>query len=113
MKEAIEAITSLCSVGDHPGQKMVKYRDMEELTSIKKDPQALLINTIINLVVRYVAYDITYKIHFRNHEGSTSAIVVFLAHMMVKENKQFDLCSLMMENLIENFRMSLVKSYPF
>lgn len=32
---------------------------------------------------------------------------------MVKENKQFDLCSLITKNLIENVRMSLVESYPF
>ena len=90
-KESIEDITGLCSVGDLPGKKKVKYKDVEELTSINKDSQALLINTISDLAVRYVAYSITYKIYFQNHEGSTLAITVYLAHKMVKKNKQFDL----------------------
>lgn len=93
--------------------KTVKYKDVEELTDIDKDPRALLINTLANSTVRYVAYDISYKIYFINCEGSTSTIVVYLAHMMVKEKKQFDLCSLLLENLTKNARMSLAEGYPF
>lgn len=85
--EFIESITGLWSVGDLLGKKIVKYREVEELIGIDKDPWSLLINTIVDPIVRYVPYGITYTIYFRNHEGSTLAIVVYLSHKMVKENK--------------------------
>lgn len=87
MKEAIKVIIGLCYVGDLPRKKTIKYREVEELIGIDKDPQALLINTIADSNIRYVAYGISYKFYFRNCEGLSSAIVVYLAHMMVKENK--------------------------
>lgn len=112
-QEAIKEIIGLCSIGDLLGKKTIKYKDVEELTGISKDPQDLLINTLKDLDVRYVAYDISYKIYFRNREGSTSAIIFYIAHMMVKENKKFDLCSLLLENIYENVRMLVIEGYPF
>lgn len=38
MKDAIKAIIGLCSVGDLLGKKIVKYRDVVELTGVEKDP---------------------------------------------------------------------------
>lgn len=63
-KEAIEAITRLCSIGELPRKKTMKYKNVVELTGIGRDYRALLIDTLSNSTIRYFAYGISYKIYF-------------------------------------------------
>lgn len=63
--------------------------------------------------MRYVSYGIYYKIYFRNREGFTSAIVVYMAHMHVMEDRVFVLCELLRDLLLENIKISKEQGYPF
>lgn len=112
-KEIISMVTSLCDNGEVPAKKLTLNKEMEALTGVKGDQQALVINTIVNPVVRYVAYGISYKVYFRNREGATSAIVVYMAYMFVMENISFDLCELLKELLLESIKMTKEKNYAF
>lgn len=87
--------------------------EVETLTNVKGDQWALIIDKIINPIVRYVTYDISYKVYFRNREGVTSAIAVYMAHMLMMKDKSFDLCELLKELLLENIKMSKEQNYPF
>lgn len=79
-KESIATITRLCNIEPVPVKKSIKSREVKALTWVTRDQRELIIHTIIDLVIRYVAYGISYKIYFRNREGSTSTIVVYVAH---------------------------------
>lgn len=65
---------------------------VETLTGVMGDQRAFFIDKIGNLVVKYVAYEISYKIYFWNREGSTSVIIVFVAHKLSMKDVVFDLC---------------------
>lgn len=85
----------LCNNGDVLTKNSIKNKEVETLNDINRDQRALIIDKIINPAVRYVAYDISYKVYFRNREGATLTIVVYMAHMLVMEDKSFDLCELL------------------
>lgn len=112
-KEIISRVIDLCDSGEVLEKKPILNREVEALTDVKGDQQALIINTIINPMVSYVAYVISYKIYFQNREGATSAIAVYMTHMLVMENKSFDLCELLKELLFENIKMTKEKNYSF
>jgi hypothetical protein len=86
-KEAIMAITGLCNVGPVPVNKFMQNKEVKSLIGVTKDQRALLIHTIVDPIVRYITYGISYKIYFRNREGSTSTIVIYITHHMVKKNE--------------------------
>lgn len=98
-KEIISVITSLCENGDVLAKKSIKNKEVETLTGVKDDQRELIIDQIINHVVRYVSYDISYKVYFKIREGATSTITLYMAHMLVMEDKSFDLCELLKELL--------------
>lgn len=64
------------------------------------------------LRTRNIAYRISYTIYFRNIEGSTLAIAVYIAHQMVKESKDFDLSELLWSELVENITLTKNTRYP-
>lgn len=113
LKEVISLVTGLCNSGEVLIKKSILNREVEALSSMKGDQRAFIINTIINLVVRYTAYDISYKIYFKNREGTTSTIAVYMAHMLAMKNMSFDLCELLRELLLKNVKMTKEKNYPF
>lgn len=112
-KDIISTVTSLCDKGSVPIKKRVKNKGVETLTSVTGDQRALLIDKIVNPMVSYVAYGISYKIYFRNREGSTLAIIVYVAHMIVMEDTIFNLCELLKNQLLENIKMAKDQGYPF
>lgn len=91
-KEIIFAITDLSDSGGNLVKKSILNREVKALTSMKGDQWALIINMIINYVLRYAAYGISYKVYFKNREGATLTIVVYMAYMFVMENRLFELC---------------------
>lgn len=93
-KDLISAMIGLCGKRIVSVKKYVKNKEVETLTSIKGDQRALIIDKFDDPAVRYVSYGISYNINFRNREGSTLAIVVYDAHMIVMEGKEFDLCKI-------------------
>lgn len=94
-KDIISVNTRLCDKGTILVKKTMKNKEFETLTRVMGDQRALLIDIVVNLVVRYVTYGISYKIYFINREGSTSAIVVFVVYKLVMEDAVFDLCELL------------------
>lgn len=68
-KDIISVIVGLCDKGSVLVKKNVKNKEVETLTSVMGDQRELLIDKIINPMVRYVAYDMSYKIYFINREG--------------------------------------------
>lgn len=84
----------------------MKNKEVETLISVIGDQRTFLIDKIISLIVRYVAYGISYKIYFKNREGSISTIVVYVAHMNTMEDVVFNLCELLKNQLLENVKMT-------
>lgn len=112
-KDIISAITHLCDKGTILIKKSLKNKEVKNLTNVMGDQRALLIDKIVNPMVRYVAYGISHKIYFRNREGSTSTIIVYVAHMLVMEDRVFYLCELLKNQLLENIKMTKKQGYLF
>lgn len=83
-KEASVAITRLCNDGPISIKKLVKNKEVEALIGVTGDHRALQIHTIVDPMISYVAYYISYKIYFRNSEGSTLVIAIYIVHQMVE-----------------------------
>lgn len=73
---------------------------------VTRDQRALLIDTIINLTLRYVVYEISYKIYFINRESFVSAIAVFIAYKLAMEDAVYDLCELPRNQMLERINMT-------
>lgn len=56
---------------------------------------------------------ITYKIYFRNKEGSTSTIVVYVAYHMAKIGMNYDLCELLRHQVLRNIKLTKNYGYSF
>lgn len=98
-KEGISTIYGLCGDGPVLVKRSIKSKEVEAVTSVMGDQRALLIDTIIHPMVRYVAYGVSYKNYLWNREGSIFAIAVYIVHQMVKEDKDFNLCELLLMQL--------------
>lgn len=109
----IEDLTGLCKVGDILKKNSIRNVEVEALTRIRGDQRALIISSIKDHLTKYVAYGISYKIYFRNREGSTLAGVAYIAHKMIIVGKNFDLCSLLKEQLMENVQLTMDIDYYF
>lgn len=111
-KDVIRNLTSLCNVGDLSKKKSIRNVEVEPLTGIRGDQRALIIESIEDPLTRYVAHGISYKIFFRN-QGSTSTGATYIAHKMIIENEDFDLCNLVKDQLMENVQLTKDIDYPF
>lgn len=56
---------------------------------------------------------ISYKVYFKNREGSSSSTIVYVAYQTVEENKECDLCELLRRQLLDHFQMTNDEKYPF
>lgn len=98
-KDIILVVIGMCNSGSVLVKKIVKNKEVETLFNVIGDQKALLIDKISHPVVRYVAYEISYKIYFKNRESSTLAITVYVAHKISMEDAMFDLCELLKDQL--------------
>lgn len=112
-KEALRDMTSLCSFETMPTLKSTRNDEEIFFTSIVSSKRAFLIDTIVDLVVWYATMGLSYKVYFKNHEGSTSSTIVFVSYKMVKENFDYDLCELLRWQLLYNLWFTKTELYHF
>lgn len=113
LKEVIKNLTRLCNVGNIPKKKSIQNKEVKTLTEVTGDQMALIILTIKDLITRYITHGISYKIFFKIREGANSIGVVYIAYKMIMEDQDFDLCSLLKDQLIENVQKTMEVDYPF
>lgn len=105
-KETLRDMTNLCSIGIVSVLKYVKNDEVNRLTGFVLDKRALRIDGILDLAVRYVTMGNSYKVYYKNQEGSSSSTTVYVAYKMVKENTNYDLCDLLRWKLLDNLRLT-------
>lgn len=102
LKLILSDLIGLCSFGTVHALKSVKNDEVNKITSVVFDKRALEIGTINELAIKYPNMGISYKVYYRNQEGSTSSTTVHVACNMVKENVDYDLCKLSRRQLLDN-----------
>lgn len=68
MKDAIAALTGLCSSNIIPVLNMVKNEMIPQLTSLVSNKRAMTMEDIIDLSVWYVTKGVVYKIYYGAEE---------------------------------------------
>lgn len=64
MKEVIETLFGLWKVGNVLENNSIWNKEVETLTGVIGDQRALIILTIRDMVIRYIAHGVSYKIFF-------------------------------------------------
>lgn len=112
-REVIKNLTGLCNIGDVLKKNSIQNKEVKTLTGVIGDQRAMLISTIKDPIMRHIAHGISYKIFFRNREGSSLVGTVYISHKMIMEDEDFDLCGLLKDQLMENVQLEKDADYPF
>lgn len=112
-KEVIRNLTRLCNVGIISKKKLIHNKEVKTLTGVTGDQRALVISMIKDPLTRCIAYGISYRFFFKNKKGSTSTGAVYISHKMIMEDQDFDLYSLLKDQLMENVQLTMDIDYPF
>jgi len=103
-KDAIRAVTSLHSSRGLPILKSVKNQTVTEATGSKFDKRAMTIEDITDLDIKFASMIIGYKIYHSSRENSVSGTAVYTAYEMLRKNVDYDLCELLLSQLMENLQ---------
>lgn len=101
-KEVRQIVIGLCIIREIPMLKYVNNVEVNCLTKLILDGRELKIDTIRDVDIRFVTMGISYKIYYRNREGSCASTSAYEAYQMVKENAEYDLCEILQRWLLDN-----------
>lgn len=102
-EEVIKNITYLHKVGGFPDPRP-KLSNIElcKLTDTTFDGRSMRGDDIKEMDVKFAAMIIRYKFHQSNQLNSFSDNNILIAYQMVKEDAHYDLCNVMMKELMTN-----------
>lgn len=103
-KEVIKAATSFCDIGPIILLKSLKNEVVKELIGATFDIRALATKTITNLSVNYALIMIGIKIYFTNRDNLLLITAIYVAHDMVMNGKDYDLCELLLQKYLRNIK---------
>lgn len=83
-KDSLRDVTGFYSTEKVPSLKLVKNEEINWLAHVVLDKRALRIDRIVYLGVKYVTMGISYKVYYKNREGSSSSTTMYVAYQMVK-----------------------------
>lgn len=112
-KNVMKAIIGLSDSREIPPPKCTKNKDVMELIGATFDKHHLAINTIWNLTVKYLSMVVGNTIYLTNRDNSISATIVHMAYEMAKLKKDYDLCEILRQQLLENLVQCRKKKHPF
>jgi len=112
-KDAIRAITGLHSSGGLPVLKSVKNQTVSDATRSKFDKRAMTVEDITEPDVKFASMIIGYKIYHSSRENSVPGTAIYTAYQMLKENADYDLCELLVNQLFENLQIKKDKKNSF
>lgn len=101
-KEAICVVTRLNSIGRLLVLKSVKNDKVTEAIGSQWDRKEMMIDDIATMDVKFSSMVIGYKIYHSSWENSISGTTIYVAYEMVKQNVDYDLCELLIGQLLEN-----------
>lgn len=93
--------------------KFINNVEVNCLTEVISDGRALRIDTIRDVDVRYAKMQISYKIYYKNKEGSCVSNEMHVDYRMVKKNAEYDMCEILWWRLLDNIKMRKSDMYPF
>lgn len=93
--------------------KYIKNEVVMENTRATYDKRALKVIPIKNPIVRYAAMVIGYKVYFKNRDNFVSTTAINVAHEMVVNGSDLELCEFLRKKIMENMRLTKERKYVF
>lgn len=102
--EATKAVTCLHQISKKVGLQKVTNLVVNKLTSVEFDGQSMKISTIREDDVRFSTMVIGNNVYQSNRLNSIFGTTIHVAYKMVKEDSHYDLCSVLLEELLNNLK---------
>lgn len=97
-------VTCLNATGEVPGLRNVKNMIVTEVTDFEHDRRSMTISDIIEYDVRFTSMVIGYKVYQSSIENSVSGTTIYATYQILKENKLYDLCGVLLSELMRNLK---------
>lgn len=104
MKQVIQAVTCLNEIDKIPGLRKVQNTIVTTVTGSQYDNQSMRISDIIEYEVRFASMVTEYKVYQSNMKNSVYGIAIFATYQMLKEDKKYDLCGVLLSELSRNLK---------
>lgn len=111
--EAIHAMTSFCNVGEVPVLCKITKTKVTELTGSVSDQRAMTLNTMKDDLVKYACMVIGYRVFYASRMNYVPTVVVHAFYRMIKENAEYDLCTCIEKQLMENLKSIIEEKTPW
>lgn len=104
-EEVIKNVTCLHKVGGVPDPRCnLSNIELNKLTGDTFDGRSMRVDDVRDIDVKFSAMIIGYKVYQSNRLNFVSGNNILVAHQMVKEDAHYDLCSIMLEELMTNLQ---------
>lgn len=103
-KEVIRAIIGLAKTGDVPSLRKVSNDTVIATTGSKFDRRAMTINDILENNVNFASMVAVYKVYQSSRYNSVSGTAIYSAYQMLKDDKRYDLCTALLNELLRNLK---------
>lgn len=103
-KNEIKVVTCLNATGEVPGLRNVKNTIVTEVTNSQHDSRSMTISDIIEYDVRFASMVMSYKVYQSSRAYSVFDTAIYVAYQILKENKLYDLCGVLLSELMSNMK---------
>lgn len=104
LKKEIQVVKCLSETGEVPGLRKVLNNTMIATTSSKFDNRAITIDDILENDVRFASMLVSYKVYQSSRRNSVSRTLIYSAYQMLKDDKRYDLCTVLLNELMSNLK---------
>lgn len=104
IKTTIQDVTCLNVTSEVLGLRNIKNATVIQVTNSKNDSRSMTISDIIEYDVRFASMIIVYKIYQSSRANSVSSTTIYATYQILKENKLYDLCGVLLSELKRNLK---------
>lgn len=101
-KQKIHEVTCINQTGRKPDLRKVTIPTITKLTGAQFDSRSMTIDDILEHDVRFASMIIGYKVYHSRRLNFVSGTTIYATYQMVKEDMQYDLCIVLLEELLRN-----------
>lgn len=103
-KKAIQAVTCLSGTSEVPKLRKVQNKTMIAATDSKFNNKANTISDMLEHDITFASMVVGYKVYQSNRQNSVSGTAILLAYQILKEDKRYDLCIVLLNESINNLK---------
>lgn len=103
-KHVVHVVTCLHQTSRKPNLRKVTNPTVIKLTGAQYDNKSMTIDDILENEVKFSSMIIGYKVYQSSRLNSVSGTAIYASYQMVKEDMQYDLCIVLLEELLRNLK---------